>query len=344
MDGGGTADIVFLDFSKAFDRVSHRVLLSKLLAVGVPISLLNLVESFLCGRSMCVRVGGVLSEEREVSSGVPQGTVLGPIFFIIYVNSLMQNVNCDWKAFADDFKLILLNENSQAHSLQDDIIAVSRSSSLLGMKINMDKSVVMHFGRGEVMPSLMLGGVELRVVPEFRDLGVIVDSRLRFHQHIRMVYGRTSAMMGDLLRSTVCRSADFMVTLFISHIRPTIEYCSSVWNVGYLLDVRKLESLQRRWTREVYGMQQLDYPTRLRRLSLFSIRGRLLRKDLIKVWKAFNEHDVGLSDLFEMAQYSGTRGHRYKVYPSVSWGIEKKFFSVRVVSVWNSLPSSIVES
>ena len=229
------------------------------------------------------------------------------------------------------------------HSLQEDLDVAHASSSLL--KMNMDKCVAMHFGGGKMGPGIMLGDRESSVVSEFRDLGVIVDSGLRFHQHIGTICGRASAMMGELLRSTVCRSADFMVTLFTTHIRSTLEYCSSVWNVGYLGDARKLERLQRRWTKEIHDMERLDYPTRLRRLSLFSIHGRLLRKDLIKVWKAFNEHDVGLSDLFEMARDGRTRGHRFKMSIPVCRGdLRRRFFSVRVVSDWNSLPAEVVES
>ena len=113
--------------------------------------------------------------------------------------------------------------------------------------------------------------------------------------------------MGDLLRSTICRSKVFMVSLFVSHIRPVIDYGSCLWNVGYLQDVRRLESLQRRWTREIEGLGGLSYVSRLKEVGLYSVCGRLLRLDVVKIWKSFYS-DVGLSEVFEMARSVGTRG------------------------------------
>ena len=153
-------------------------------------------------------------------------------------------------------------------------------------------------------------------------------------------------MFNNLLRSTVCRDAEFMVTLWVTHIRPLIEYASCVWNVGYLGDLRRLESLQRRWTREIAGVGELRYELRLKEIGLYSIKGRLMRMDLVKVWKAFNaEIDVGLSQVFERARYGRTRGHRYKlVVPACRDDLKRRMFAVRAVGMWNGLPADVVES
>ena len=157
--------------------------------------------------------------------------------------------------------------------------------------------------------------------------------------------GRVSSIINNLLRSTVCRSPYFMTTLWVSHIRPLIEFNSCVWNVGYLCDIRRLESLQRRWTSEVEGIGGLEYPNRLLSLGLFSVRGRLLRLDLIKIWKCFHPRvDVGLLSLFEHAGGGITRGHRYKLsIPICRTEIWRRMLGVRCVTVWNSLPASLVE-
>ena len=135
-----------------------------------------------------------------------------------------------------------------------------------------------------------------------------------------------------------------MVSLFVSHIRPILDYCSPVWNVGWVGDVKRLESVQRRWTKEISGMERLSYPSRLLQLKLYSVQGRLLRADLVKVWKAFNsELDVGLSEIFERISHAATRGHRYKLsVPRCRTELRRRFFSVRVVSVWNGLPGEVV--
>ena len=137
-----------------------------------------------------------------------------------------------------------------------------------------------------------------------------------------------------------------MVTLWVSRILPLIEYACYVWNVGYMRDNRRLESLQRSWIREVVGMNGLDYVSRLRNIGLFSIKGRLLRLDLIKVWKCFNaETDVGLINVLELATNVGTRGHNFKIsIPVCRSELGRRTFGARVVRVWNSLPSQVVEA
>ena len=107
------------------------------------------------------------------------------------------------------------------------------------------KCVVMRFGSrssvATVLAKYTVNGRELAVVGSYHDLGVIIDPSLKFHLHVNSVVGRAGLLMGDLLRSTVCRTKEFM-----SHIRPLLDYCSCVWNVGYLVDLRRLESVQKR--------------------------------------------------------------------------------------------------
>ena len=224
---------------------------------------------------------------------------------------------------------------------------LSEKSLSWNLKLNPSKCAVIRFGsnRGIGPPEYNIFGVRLDHVVKFRDLGVIVDESLRFHAHVDLVVGRTSSMITNLLRSTVCRDSEFMMTLWVSHVRPLIEYGSCVWNVGYLMDVRRLESLQRRWTREVAGLDRLSYNARLQRLDLFSIRGRLMRIDLIKIWKCFqSEVDVGLCGLFEMARGERTRGHQFKLaVPICRSELGRRTFGVRSVRIWNSLPSTLVE-
>ena len=136
-----------------------------------------------------------------------------------------------------------------------------------------------------------------------------------------------------------------MLALFISHIRPLLDYCSCVWNVGYLSDVRRLESVQRRWTREVGGLGHMEYGDRLRALGLFSISGRLLRADLIKLWRVMRGDLVGeLLGLVSVAPDSRARGHRYKLLvPACRSEMLRQFFGIRCVTVWNGLPSELME-
>ena len=354
VDGGSSVEVVYLDFSKAFDLVSHQILLEKLAALGFDEHVMGWIRDFMTGRSMSVLVAGEESQEEEVTSGVPQGSVLGPLLFLVYVNWITRDVVGNWAAFADDFKVSVCYPRGDSvemrggvEQLQSDLDSIARASSSWNLRLNPAKCVVMRYGcRGGMEHHYTVQDSTIQQVHKYRDLGVIVDSTLRFHSHIDCIVGRTGSMINNLLRSTLCRSVDFMVTLWVSHVRPLIEFNSCVWNVGYLRDLGRLESLQRRWTREGEGMVNVNYPERLKRIGLFSVRGRLLRLDLMKVWKCFNSDlDLGLCELFERARNSSTRGHRLKLaIPVCRTDLRRRSFGVRCVRLWNSLPSTLVES
>ena len=352
VDRGLTVDAVYLDYAKAFDVLSHEVLLDKAMAIGFSPQVLGWIRTFLSNRIMQVSIGGVSSNPRAVLSGVPQGSVLGPLLFIMYVNSLGSDFCCEWYSFADDLKLFVSKSRQSTSTvdafLQQDLDNLYRISTSWNLKLNPKKCVLIRFGSSLYTEGddsgYNLGGASLKLVRNHRDLGVLIDSSLRFHPHITETIRKSSGLANQLLRSTVCRSPIFMVTLFISHIRPILDYCSTVWNLGYLGDVRKLESVQRRWTANVSGLEGLDYPERLQRLNLFSIRGRLKRADLIKLWKAFRS-DVDILGLFEREFHTSTRGHRYKLsLPLCHSESLRRFFSARTVEEWNRLPATVVEA
>ena len=135
-----------------------------------------------------------------------------------------------------------------------------------------------------------------------------------------------------------------MVSLFVSHIRPVMDFCSSIWNVGYLSHDRLLESVQRRWTREISGIGQLVYVERLKNLGSYSVYGWLIRADLIKCWKIFHsERGIGMLNIFSLVVDRRTRGHSLKiVLPRYDWELKRRFFHVWVIQRWNALPEHVV--
>ena len=137
-----------------------------------------------------------------------------------------------------------------------------------------------------------------------------------------------------------------MKNLFIAHVRPIIDYCSSVWNTGYIQDLKILESVQRHFTKQINGLSRFSYADRLKFLNLFSIRGRLIRSDLIKYWKIFHNHSsIKHNDLFTLAPTSNLRGHEYKIFVQhTNTDIRKRFFSVRCIPLWNNLSHNTVQS
>lgn len=182
------------------------------------------------------------------------------------------------------------------------------------------------------------------MVDSHTDLGVLVDSSLKFHLHILKTAQKAGGLAQNILKATVCRSPEFMLAIFSSHIRPLLEYCSCLWHTGYTGDVKMLESVQRRWTKRIEGMSLLDYGTRLRNLNLFSVSGRLLRADMLYCWKIFHgKCAVSPADLFVVSPCGGTRGHRFKVnHVRAQTDVRKRSFAVRCIKHWNRLPDSVV--
>ena len=215
--------------------------------------------------------------------------------------------------------------------------------------MNSSKCVVMRFHRRGICsspPQYTLDGTQLKVVSSHKDLGVLVDTDQKFPCHVRDVAHKAGGLALNLLRSTVCRSPDFMVTLFTSHVRPIIDYCSSVWNTGYIQDIRIIENIQRRWTKHVTGLGDMEYGQRPKSLGLFSIKGRLLRADLIYYWKILTGRSSTPSDaIFQPAPLSGTRGHPLKLMvPRCNTDVRRRCFAVRCIHEWNKLPHGVVMS
>ena len=167
-----------------------------------------------------------------------------------------------------------------------------------------------------------------------KDLGVWVDCELKFHSHIRETAMKASGVGYGILKGTLCRSPEFMRAVFITHIRPILDYSSVVWNTGYVGDLRLLEGVQRRWTKEISGFRDLSYSERLFALKLYSIKGRLLRADLIMVYKILHGLCPDLDHLFVKSVNTVTRGHSLKlIIPRWETEVRARFFSIRVLAV-----------
>ena len=217
----------------------------------------------------------------------------------------------------------------------------------IGLNMNVKKCAVLRFSRSFAHlepPTYSLNGIPIPIVASSSDLGVLVDSGLKFHAHIRSVSHKAGGLAYSLLKSTVCRSQRFMLFLLTTHIRPLLEYCSCVWYTGFVQDLKILEKVQRRWTKRIDGMGSLSYADRLKALNLYSIQGRLLRADLIMCWKIFHGHScIAPAELFQQPRQNRTRGHCYKIFlPTTHTDIRKRFFTIRCIPIWNSLSSDTV--
>ena len=270
-----STDVVYFDFSKAFDSVPHARLLLKLQAYGINGQLLSWFKNFLTGRRQCVKINSVLSSWTHVSSGVPQGSVLGPLMFVLYINDLPSLVSSQLLMFADDIKLYRsIRSVEDCFVLQNDINIMLDWSRHWLLSFNVSKCKVLHIGNTPYTGNYALDGIQLELLDNYRDLGIQIDSKLKFHIHTDTVVKKAYRVLGLIRKSFECKDYDVMVKLYKSLVRPIIEYNNVLWGPFYVSDNQKIERIQRKATRIIPSISHLSYHDRLRHLNLPSLQHR----------------------------------------------------------------------
>ena len=341
-DVGLISDAVFFDFAKAFDRVPHAPLLSKMHALGIRGSVYRWIEAFLSNRSFRVKTGQTLSDSSPISSGVPQGSVLGPLLFLIFINDLPDVVASNVLLYADDLKI--WNSQNPA-TLQSDIDAITAWSNMWGLPLNFEKCVHMAFG-GESGNHFTINGtsqISITSVTTKKELGVLFTSSLSFSDHHLAAAKKGFAVLAMIKRTFPRIQANDFHALYGVYVRPLLEYASQVVHSGLQKDALVIERVQRRATKLVCGLRNVDYPSRLRILNLFPLEYRRLRGDLIFTFFLFRS---GLAEkFFTMCPENNRRGHNKKIYKKrPKTFLRQHFFSFRIVDQWNRLPSSVTDA
>jgi len=343
VDQGTSVHACYLDFSKAFDRVNHSILLQKLNQHGITGKLLTWFESYLTDRTVQVRVDGALSKPVAVTSGVPQGSVLGPILFLLYANDIPLLVRCKIILFADDIKLWSCIQSSEdCIRLQQDLDALYSWSQANKIPFNMQKCKMLNIGRRFDF-TYTLGSHQLEWCEAEKDLGVWIHSSLKTSVHCKNVYQRTSKILALLKRIFGSFSRQMMPMLLNTYIRPSMEYAVQVWSSWLQKDTNLLQRIYHRATKSVIGLQGKPYAERIVSLNLFDFRYRRIRGDLILTYNILHTPDHPLKQLFHPASDRVTRLHRFALaIPYTRVNCRRYFFSVRVSFLWNSLPESVV--
>ena len=345
---GKQTDIILLDFSKAFDKVNHSKLLWKLHQYGIRGHVLNWVRAFLGSRSQRVVIEGEESESIPVTSGVPQGSVLGPILFLIYINDLPDEVCSQVRLFADDTALYLTMESEDSGStLQSDLDILSMWETRWDMEFNPSKCQVVHVAGSKrpVKRDYILHGQVLESVTCAKYLGVDISCSLTWNSHIDRITGSANRTLGFVRRNIKTRMSKVRETAYNTLVRPQLEYASAVWDPHNKNRISQIEQVQRRaarWT--VSNFDRKASVTKIvQDLGWRTLDQRRADARLCLFFKIL--HGLVAIPLPDYIQHS-TRISRYchsMTFRQVSTSTDYykySFFPLAIVQ-WNALPQSV---
>ncbi|MEW8547929.1 MAG: reverse transcriptase family protein, partial [Candidatus Thiodiazotropha sp.] len=351
IDNGYDVDVIYLDFCKAFDKVPHKRLLKKLYNYGIVGKIFNWIEDFLSNRKQRVMINGSKSEWQNITSGIPQGSVLGPVLFLIFINDLPDAINVCIKLFADDGKMYSsVDTEEKRRTLQENITRAEIWVNDWEMFFNKQKCHHLHIGKRNDIGTYTMTGesgpVNIEKVDHEKDLGVIVDKNLKFREHITSKVNIANRNVAIIFRTFTYLDTEMFLNLYKSLVRPHLEYGSQIWSPIYKKDKIIIENVQRRATRLVKSISHMSYENRLRELGLPTLEYRRLRADMVQVYKILNGIDkIDVDKLFTMASHRRTRGHSLKLFkPRARLNTRRQSFSNRIVDTWNLLPETVVRA
>ena len=291
LEEGHNVDTIFLDFSKAFDKVDKFILCGKIKRMGVFGKLGIWIHNFLSERTQIVLANGAKSSEARGTSGIPQGTVLGPLLFIMMINDLPQSVtDSSVSIFADDTRVTkVIKDVDDIEKLQDDINNVYKWQENNNLLFNAKKFELLRHGKNQILKSSIYPKPNgLDVIEEMdvvRDLGVMMNNKADFTDHINKVCTKTSQKSGWVLRTFSCRSTSFMKMMWKSLIQGHIDYASQLYQPLQSGNLTRIENLFKTFTKRIPELKELNYWERLNKLKINSQQRRCERYRILYIWK-----------------------------------------------------------
>ncbi len=351
LDEGKAMDTVFLDFAKAFDKVPTRRLLAKLEAHGVEGKVHRWIAAWLENREQRVVLNGEASTWSKVLSGVPQGSVLGPILFLIFINDIDQQVgrNTTIKKFADDTKLGKLIESNQDNILfQTCLDKLVDWADTWGMAFNISKCKVMHMGKNNTQYPYTMGGQLLKKTTSERDVGITVDNSGKPESQCAKAAKTASVVLGQISRAFSYRDKKTFIRLYVQYVRPHLEFACQAWSPWTTKDVETLEKVQQRAVKMVGGLKGSTYEEKLVEIGIPSLADRRKEADLMLAYKVLNGYTkVAQGEWFRRAadmtaahQTRSTTDEHRLLKPKARLELRRNSYLVRVVDDWNALPAT----
>ena len=290
IEEGARLDTVYLDFAKAFDKVDHKILLIKLAENKIKGKLGIWIKEFLSNRKFKVVANGERSKEQDVKSGVPQGTVLASILFVIMINDIDEEIKrCIVRCFADDTRINLkVKTEDDKKEMQEDLNKIYQWAERNIMKFNETKFEQMTCGETKeisIESYETSTGLLIENKNTIKDLGVVSSKNLQFKEHIDSIVLACKIKQGIILRNFTTRKEESMMKLFKAHVRSKAEYCCIVWSPTFKKDISKIERIQKSFTKKIAGLENKNYHQRLKSLKLYSLERRRERYMIINTWQ-----------------------------------------------------------
>ena len=356
MDNKKVSIMVLLDMSKAFDSIRHDILLSKLQNLDFSQGVLNWFQSYLSNRQQCVRIGDAVSKVLPLEFGVPQGSILGPVLFTIYVNDLLSvPKRCLSASYVDDCKLYLSFSPAELPTsilaLNEDLTRISQWCCKNSLLINPDKTKVLAVGLPQLLKklssfSITLFDKEITPVPVVKDLGVLLDTHLSYNQHITEIASKCLFKLYQINRIKHLLDRKTLLLVINSFVFSKLQYCSTVWSNTSSSNIDKLQKVQNFAGRIILGLRKYDHISDgLRSLKWLPIREKLILNDATMMHKCINKLVPDyLADMFKsrsQVHNRQTRSSGALDIPLCRLSTGQRSFAFRGAKLWNSLNDNI---
>ena len=336
-------DVVYLDFKKAFDSVPHKELLFKLRSLGISGKLWSWFESYLLNRYQCVKINNSLSHLLPVLSGIPQGSILGPLLFLIYVNDIPDIIKfCLLFLFADDTKCIkTISSPLDSLKLQEDLNNLNFWSTHWNLLFGLSKIFLLSFKR-KSPTSYNIGTSQISCVDTYKDLGIMLSSDLSWDAHYNHIISKSYQVLGLLRRSFSLQNyVQAKSRLYTSLVRSQFFYCSVIWKPHLIKHIQQLERVQRRATKYILNDYSTDYKSRLINLHMLPLMYILDVNDVMFFLKNLhnphNGFDINNFIKFATGHTRLASGNKLLQTRSPDNSTSNFYFN-RLPRIWNALP------
>ena len=334
-----------MDFRKAFDSVSHERLLKKLHSIGIFGKAWKWFEAYLRPRYQCVKIGDSYSEQCNVLSGVPQGSVLGPLLFVIFINDLPECINSAIPfIFADDTKCLhIIRSTEDTRKLQVDINNAYDWSITSDLFFNESKIFHLRFHSKITtdLPTYTINRTPIKSVLQHKDLGITFSSDLNWSAHYNIITTKAYKTLGLIRRTFKTISINAKKQLYIALVRSQLLYCSQLWRPHLIKDITMLERIQRRATKYILNDYTSSYKSRLQQLSILPLMFIFELQDLMFLIKSLKSPTDNFNINNHITFASGTTRsgtHRKLVHLRTPTTIQYHFYFNRIVRLYNHFP------